>query len=294
MWIHCGGLFGNRARVPGLGLRGSLLACALLGVVFAGCLGGDDGPDPRAPSVTEETGAVSGRVMDANLNPIVGGFVALLEGDSETVATQRTDEDGYYVLNQVPPGSYRLHVSSICCRDQVMTVDVVAGEVLDGVDVMLDLRTALEQQNPWNTGALDFSGFINCMVNQVNVCQDNLRRHGVRVDPGLKTATVGLQWATTGGPVGAEEFTLSVYNRVGGSHLLGQKTGTSPFEFTLDDSVIQDESMKFRNFEDSEWNLMFEVMPVEGDVVYQQAFTIWWTFHYWEPAPPGYSTLPDQ
>lgn len=270
-----------------------MLASALL----AGCLGGDDmDPDGsgNTQAFTADTGAVRGTVFDVNLNPLQNARLTLVEvGEDAATSIVNASQGGAYTFPMVEPGDYRIQASHLCCHEEIRTVEVLAGQENSDVDFMLDIMTTTELQLPYRTGPLDWVGFIDCQFGNINVCQSNERRKGTTVDPGLETLTVGLEWEANG-LLGASEFELQVINRVGNDEVIASMSGTPPFEMVLDDSVIEDQDLHFSQYQDSEWSVLFTVDSVDVELVYQQEFTIWWALHYWEPAPSGYSALPDR
>src|SRR5512137_1624018 len=78
------------------------------------------------------TGKISGRVVDATTNePLIGANVSV----KETTLGTMTDIDGYYTINNIPPGKYSVVVGFVGFRKFTMT-DVV---------IKIDLTT---QVNP--------------------------------------------------------------------------------------------------------------------------------------------------
>jgi outer membrane receptor protein involved in Fe transport len=64
------------------------------------------------------TGKISGRVMDQETNEPLIGVTVLIEGTSMGAAT---DVDGYYMINNVPPGNYNLIFSAVGYQKKKMT-----------------------------------------------------------------------------------------------------------------------------------------------------------------------------
>ncbi len=56
------------------------------------------------------TGKIAGRVIDQETKEAVIGVTVLIEGTSLGAAT---DVNGYYIINNVPPGTYTLSFSAV-------------------------------------------------------------------------------------------------------------------------------------------------------------------------------------
>lgn len=269
------------------GVTGPLLAVLLVGVVLTGCLGDDDVGGGDA-AFTEDTGSLTGSVFDENLNPLDDATVMLVatdaaEGDAR-VFNGSTDGQGSYSVKQVPPGPYRAQVSSFCCHEAVEQVEIVAAEAIP-MDFMLALKSQAERQDPWVDGAHDWTGLFECVVGTINVCQENDRRHGEVVEPGAKTITVALDWEPNA-VLGAQELNLRVVNG-GNDRVMVEGTGGPGMQLVATGELLED-------LESETWTIVFDVQAAGTDVLWSQQFTIWWSVHYWDAAPSGYSTLPDQ
>ncbi len=117
-----------------------LLTALMIGIGLAGCVGGDDaGPQgddaPTGPQFNEDTGAVRGTVTDAELLPLEGAQVAILNLDTGISTT--TDDAGTFTLSNVPPGTHTLAVQKLGFESQAKKVDVQAGDETF-VELMLD------------------------------------------------------------------------------------------------------------------------------------------------------------
>ncbi len=269
----------------------SLFVSLFVLVVFTGCLGNDEvEEDGNGAAFTEDTGSLSGTVFDENLNPLNGALVTLVQLQVEEaeahIMDKTADQAGKYAINQIPPGSYRAQVSSACCHEAVENLDIVAGEPTTK-DFMLNLRTQEERRDPWVDGAHEWNGNFECVAGTVNVCQNNERRQGQVVEPGARTVTVGLDWEPNA-LLGAQELRLRVLNG-GNDEVIMEETGGPGFQIVLDQAMLAEEKV-----DDDTWTVVFDVQAAGTDVLYGQRFTIWWTLHYWDPAPDGYSTIPDQ
>ncbi|MHC4471987.1 MAG: carboxypeptidase regulatory-like domain-containing protein [Planctomycetota bacterium] len=62
------------------------------------------------PGVSEDVGAVEGRVTDRNGEPVVGAVVTVRGNDGGGSSSTKTDEDGNYRVEKLLPGGYRVEL----------------------------------------------------------------------------------------------------------------------------------------------------------------------------------------
>lgn len=79
------------------------------------------------------TGKISGKVSDAKTNEALSFITIIIEG---TTLGATSDADGYYSINNVPPGIYRIKASAVGYRT----------EVIQNVKVSIGLTTNLDIQ----------------------------------------------------------------------------------------------------------------------------------------------------
>jgi len=77
--------------------------------------------------LSQGTGKITGKVINDEGMPLAAVNV-IVEGTSMGAAT---DEDGYYIIEKVPPGAYTIKVNMIGYAVQVLAVDIEAGESLE-------------------------------------------------------------------------------------------------------------------------------------------------------------------
>lgn len=287
-----------------------LVTLSLLVVAFAGCFGSDDEADPAgdAPPVaqaTDETGAIQGTLVTTNLEPAAKALVGLVQGGTVVQETQ-ADDAGRFVLNGIEPGTYRVQVSAVCCKPAVRDVTVTAGEVTP-MNLQLDLLSSDDLATPYSEWQ-QWNGMISCAVAGVALCgiqgdfvpelQDPNDRFMTEfeLNRGVKSFLVGIQWDATGGTAG-KTMNLLVENDDCGatacSYRYADLTGESPLVVRIDNDDITDEEWKWDTIEDNR-TLQFRVFPGElTDVMYQQAFTVYYEPYYWAEAPEDASVLPD-
>jgi outer membrane receptor protein involved in Fe transport len=84
-----------------------------------------------------QTGKIAGRVVDASTNePLIGANV-VIQG---TTLGASTDLDGFYTINNIPPGTYTVVVNFIGYRRLVTTNVVVKIDLTTRVDAKLQLQ----------------------------------------------------------------------------------------------------------------------------------------------------------
>lgn len=273
----------------------------LLATVLAGCLGDDDpdgGTTDDGSMVTDDLGAVSGRVLTVDLDEVEGANVQLVL-DSQLVAETRTGSDGHYTLSEVEPGDYRLQVTAPCCRESVQGIQVTAGEVVN-VDVQMVLFSSADLRQP-HVDEFVWEGFLGCGVGTpaitLSACEDvdpnDEPMHLWEIKEGLEAISIGMTWDPAGGLVG-EQLILFVENRGCTSTCdkeYARVGGESPIVFTVESP---DDEWSFENVEDVR-EMQFLVLPdFEPDFYYQQPFTVHYQLFYNQGVPADHNPIPDQ
>lgn len=252
-----------------------LLTTALL----AGCISGDDAPvddsDDDEPQSQEGLGTVSGTVLTIHLEPIESSHVALVQDDEEVVSTE-TDANGDYVIRNVEPGQYRLHVTAIfCCKEHVGVIQVKADEVTNE-DIQLEVYSDDDMERP-RVEQFEWRGFLACTarwpnpegphhgedvmgiplgVTGANACglvdivgeisglgnltdDDFLRTFTVQ--PGLKTVLGAMEWQAPGASMGDQlTLYLEVEGRPNQAPRYASATGHAPLEFRVDAGYVEE------------------------------------------------------
>ncbi len=107
-----------------------LLSTAFLLCVW-GCSSDDGGDDPTGPGPVDDVGSVSGIVSTGTRWPINGAVISA--GGESTV----TNQDGFFVLAQVPVGEQVVAVAMEGYMATFRTVTVVEGETVHLADLVL-------------------------------------------------------------------------------------------------------------------------------------------------------------
>ena len=142
-------------------------AVIALSILVAGCAdtpalttpGQGKGPISESELLDEETGAIQGHVSTEELLPIAGALVAL----RGTEFTDVTDENGFFLLRSVPPGSHTLDVVALGYASTARLAKVDVGQVLN-VELTL---AAIAVAELGYVSVLQHSGFLECAMGAV-------------------------------------------------------------------------------------------------------------------------------
>jgi hypothetical protein len=282
-------------------MRAVLAAVALVSVLLAGCLGGDDSAeagDGDDLGFDAETGALTGRVVREDTVESVPGVRIRLIQDGTVVHQTETDGEGQYAISRITPGTYRLEAFHILYKAAARTVTIDAGAPMTQNIPLILNEDGGTSRMPYHERD-EFVGFFSCTISlnpvlpaSYSPCPDDKHKTGTAPVPkrGLRTMNVALHWTN------APEFTLVVKNTgVNPHYVYLTESCTSPCEFVLQEADLPD-AHKFSNHDDEESptiGMNLEVFAPTG-LTYQQEFTLFWAYHYWEPAPAGFSVMPDQ
>jgi hypothetical protein len=140
-------------------------------VALAGCsgsAGGKGGDDPPGGggvpvTVTDDTGAVRGVVVDDSIVPIVGAVVELAGTDQ----SMETNEAGAFGFSEIEPGTYFLRVTKNGYFDAQQSVEVEAG-VPDPPLVKVQLQADPEGMAFFTVQV--WEGYIECTTSFIAVC----------------------------------------------------------------------------------------------------------------------------
>lgn len=190
----------------------------LLAGAMAGCTGGGDAQQIDTPTIaaaaTDDSGAISGLVVNEEGLPVAGAQVALVDAGREAM----TDDAGAFAFNNLTAGEHKLIVQKLGYESIARTIDVALGEV---TDVEIGLKTVEVSVDPF-VMVLPFDGYIHCGVNPywpTNVCGDTLGEDNARfpfdvdLNWSLEQLVVELDW-TPATAVTAQHLELDICNEV--------------------------------------------------------------------------------
>jgi hypothetical protein len=271
-----------------------LLALVLVASILSGCTKGagpaaTSAPSAPPPAPKADAGTISGVILTEEEAPIKGAQVALLGTQNET----RTDDAGKFVFNGLPPGSYKVAVSSLGFETLGRSVDVLAGEVSE---VKYTLKTIEIKPDPYKV-VLPFKGLIQCSVNpeySVNPCAgvtgEEKNFFSFHIDAAnLKETVVELIW-TPSTPGTAADLELDFCDDVPGrtpgvlcfdNNFYDYNTAGSP-------NVIHEPKVPADKFDKF---LVGAGGGLQSSVAFQQSFDLYVSMCYYEECGETYSAV---
>ena len=159
------------------------------------------GSSSLGQSQTQANGSVSGRVVDENGRPVPAATVSI----SDLGLAAKTDENGFFSVEAVAPGSHRIEASCAGFIGEVVDrVQVVGGEtievdfVLTAVEIPLKeivvtASASILREAPASAVALD-----RTQINELPHFGDDLYR-AVAVLPGVSGGDISARFAVRGG-----------------------------------------------------------------------------------------------
>jgi hypothetical protein len=311
---------------------GTALSILFLGsLVLAGCAGGpeataaDDEAVAGPAEFDDQTGGVEGIVLDDEDLPVAGAQVALIEAAVETLS----DASGKFALSNVPPGRYTLAVQKLGYQSDARSIEVVQGQPTTVQVALVKIVLHTPYQQVWgdtgyfecsstllgSTGPCGFLPFVGSTPVQ-DLWTENKRHWVYNVGPGTMSVFNEMTWNQGSFATGETlRITFSYENRTT-SHWYCGATGTDPvvmqWERSFDDGQPDWEGAgECRTGGDQLPDGQPESIPMEGHelrsfvntgpssvngnvgLALGQSFDIWFSVFYWEPAPEGWSALPD-
>ena len=89
--------------------------------------------DDAVATFSDQASEMSGRVTDAQLSPLAAQTVLVFSADqsawffnSRRIAPVRTDAEGRYVVRNLPPGEYRIAVTTALEQGEWFDPDILA------------------------------------------------------------------------------------------------------------------------------------------------------------------------
>lgn len=302
-----------------------LLALAATMAILAGCLQldgsshdplGETWDPPLEP--TPGHSLLKGTVLTRDLDPVEGAQI-VLKTDTKTLVSTKTDTQGTYLVNGVPPGRHLLEIQADCCGTETHVIELGPDERAT-LNAILEPSTDPQKQKPFIISD-EWTGFLACTARWIdpyglapsgfNACggvdlvldnaTDDDFLHRWTVQEGLRSVVGAMTWQSPGAALGDElAIFLEVSGRPGYDPRYAEAEGRSPLEFRADaGSVEENHDEEIHEYDFNNINETLELMYrvfAGGDlnIVYQQKFTVHWDLYYWEPAPPDATALRDQ
>lgn len=288
----------------------------LLVAALAGCTGGGGsaGLPPGEPCADGscpggDTG-IQGNVLDGEGLPVGGAAVVLKETDQQTV----TGQAGDFAFYGLEPGQYTVYALKLGFTQGATRVTVEEGSI-ESVQLVLDTIAVVE---PYVDVIGPESGQFTCSVTAVILIQ-TCRGLAPSAFPNDKTSVAfelsSKEWQTIVGEMQWEQGTAATSNRLAnfisyegrdGSHWWCAGDGPSPIVFQYErerDSVCSDRGDQDPQPHDDEVETLVIAADsgfgsLEADnppvrVALDQKYDLMVSIFYHEPAPPGYTALPD-
>lgn len=299
---------------------------------FAGCIGGDDAPEsvdeadvPAVAVVTATTGSIKGTVASDLFEPLVGAQVGIVELAMET----RVNKGGEFVFNELDPGRYTVIVNAIGYLSAQRSADVVAGEIASPQFLL----TPMASQDPWvetqgpYVGKITYAysyqleGPVGCTVIEtpartIKNCSGSRSAAStngevaINVTEDAKTILAEMAWKPAG-PLGeylAMDLLCKDVERdsssgavIGIDHpcYFKQENTRSPISHRVDEEHWLEHDYAYagdwaaRVFSTYGMLGTYDSTKIDAGVAYEQAFTLYVTVFHKEPAPEGFSGIPD-
>lgn len=237
-------------RFPGSGI----IAATFLVVALAGCAGSDGTKREQTvapPAVFDDaTGAIQGRVLDDESQPVNGAEVGLLQSGKGIQQTATSAADGAFSFSNLAPGAYNVLAQRLGFDPASRTVEVVAGSATPVNLVLVAIAIATEYRVVWTK-----PGYFDCNwqiippaliggtagpcgsfpvvgnVTQISSLFDNNKRaYEYQAKPGLMSVVHELSWKQGSYATGEKlAVTLSYANRTG-YHWFCKRDGGNPLK----------------------------------------------------------------
>ena len=223
--------------------------CVLLVVLLAGCADAGAQDDPAA-ATDPVAGRIHGVVVDAAIVPVEGATIALVGADRDTT----TDGDGWFVFDDVAPGTCVIEATTLIHDPVQATVQVRAGDgEPEPVKLQMERRFT---QDPY-LDQQEIKGYMNCgysiglsspcildYTQLLPVCpggclpqlygvSGDVRRFVVPIEEGWQSRVNEIDWAPSTGTSESLGMTVSFYERTS-SHSYDGAAGPSPLRHQMD------------------------------------------------------------
>lgn len=271
-------------------------------MALAGCVGGDgdvaDTTPSQTPEASDDTGAIAGVVLNAELLPIEGADVALQELTNVT----KTDANGNFTFNDLAPGEYTLVVQRLGFESVAKAIDVTLGEITN-VEVILEPIAPKEEvyiaANPISAHITFGHAWTDYYGGWDNLPLCGQCEFYVHLDPKPSDIENEALWVK---PIDAPVFSHEIY------YLLRKDTDNATAATALDGDTVtsgywdygemprpmegDDYEQALENLEDDTTTIQIKVGGGFSSVAYEQRVDIWVSFAYNGDLPEDYSAFP--
>lgn len=263
-----------------------IAATILLAFLLAGCAE----PVPSDAVVETTSSAVVGTVLDQEDRPVQDAMVSLMDLERQA----RTDDEGRFRFDEVDiAGAFLVVVQKpgyVSASTQAL--------VFEGYDTSLELRLTDRESLAGIIELTEWQGELSCRfqagpADSAGDCY-TAGRSDDRFEMPLQTAPRGavveMAWQQSPGSTGHLRLTVLGQAESGAWMNLGQASGTSPLQVTIDGSSLASVGDHLRVQVDLGSATPPDTVPV--GTIYDQEFTILASTFYQQAPPDGYSALP--
>lgn len=149
-------------------------------------------PSAPPPEVTVDTGSIQGQVVDDELRVLPGADVSLKEAADRTA---KSDVEGKFTFNDLPPASYTVFVQKLGYDSQARRADVLAGEVAAVKFTLKPIPINEARQEAWiDNGYIHLSVWTWVVGVNPTVGLDDVRSFRHNVTPGLVALVSSMTW----------------------------------------------------------------------------------------------------
>lgn len=296
----------------GIWLAGLFLVSALAGCADGGkplTSAGSTTTSAARPTSTEDTGSITGQVLDDEVQPIAGADVALT--GAKGIAPVKSDTQGRYTFNALTPGDYVVFVQQLGFESAQKTIKVQPGLVSYGNFSLVPIPISVARQRAFITETYFEFGAGASVVGSYygNVSGALYRDIYYTVEPDVVGAASGMKWAAAPGTAKRMYVELWVADKSCASGTLcsrlNRTQGLSPL-------IVRSNGYA----EHAEGTKKIQVNPAVGlnycyassaptnvndcvanpdtfaQVIFQQRIKLYTTVFFVEPAPEAFNPLP--
>lgn len=261
-------------------------------MVLSGCTSGEASPKAAAtsappPTVSADSGSITGSVTDDELRPIPGADVAI-SGPAEAVA--KTDDEGRFTFNELAPGEYTVIAQKLGYAAAAKKVTVEAAKAAEAAMVIASIAIDGQPHRYYE----HIYRFIDGDAYTFAVGVYSPRSFTVNVTKGAGAFVTSMAWEST-----APYFVR--YMRVSPTYDGNSNTtkGRSPQTASLDELEVEKAKDKITvafkpDFACGVDALCFVNNPdaLIPQIASQQKINFYNTVFYNEAIPEGYTGLP--
>lgn len=283
----------------------------MLALAVAGCAGA---PKPSSsgaatptgpaasPTVSLETGSITGTVVNEELAPVAGARIGIPELKSPT---EITDAAGAFTFNQVPPGTYSLFAEQLGYESKAQKVTVVAAEVATVRFVLTAIAPAgvARQLNYQADGFIELAFVVPAVgVFFSNISGQTLNFIVYKVAEDAATAVMGLKWDTsaplTGRYTRFNAFTCKPATTCTQANFT---RGFSPIVIRTDNLQDTIDGKTGYHVAGQFYPTTCQATSVElcatnpdtiTAITFQQRYKLYTSIFFVDPAPPGFNPIP--